>query len=278
MLCLLLSLKITENKFPHQLWPYLADSVTIYKRECKSVDKIAASESRCCDKNTTKLRIRVNIANQIKAVDKVLNQAPAPLQSPHHAPKLIAVSKQQPKAKIDEALATGHKIFGENRLEEGLEHWKQHKIQQPELEIHFIGALQSKKAEAVVDFFDAIHSVDRPSLALALQKAMEKTAKRPDCFIQINTGKEEQKSGVLPHDADAFIHKCKQEWNLPIVGLMCLPPQGQNPVPHFAYLKQLATQHGLHQLSMGMSDDWELALRMGATHIRLGTAIFGARD
>ncbi len=193
-------------------------------------------------------------------------------------PKLIAISKRQPDDKIDAAVSAGHRVFGENRLNEGLEHWKEQKNHLNDLELHFVGALQSKKAADVVDFFDVIHSIDRESVGKAVAKAMDKTGKRPDCFIQVNTGEEPQKSGILSKDFPAYIKKCQNEWNLPIVGLMCLPPQGVNPVPHFAFLKKLADDHGFTQLSMGMSNDWELAVRMGATHIRLGTQIFGARE
>jgi len=220
----------------------------------------------------------MSIAEKIKSVDNSLEQAFMRLSNPKNSPKLIAVTKRQTDDKIDAAIVAGQKIFGENRLDEGLAHWQTRKDDVENLELHFIGALQSKKAQAVVEFFDAIHSIDRESVAVAVSKAMQKTGKRPDCFIQVNTGEEPQKSGILPQEADAFIKKCVQEHHLPVVGLMCLPPQGVNPVPHFAFLKKLADEHGLNQLSMGMSNDWELAVRMGATHIRLGSAIFGERD
>lgn len=220
----------------------------------------------------------MEIEKNIKSVDKILKSVSLRVTDANFIPKLIAVSKRQPDDKISAALEAGHRIFGENRLEEGLQRWEGRKNHISDLELHFIGTLQSKKAHQVVEFFDAIHSIDRESVAIAVAKAMKKTGKRPDCFIQINTGEEPQKSGILPKDAPAYIKKCLNEWKLPIVGLMCLPPQGVNPVPHFAFLKKLADEHGLTQLSMGMSSDWELAVRMGATHIRLGTAIFGARD
>ncbi|MDG1286019.1 MAG: YggS family pyridoxal phosphate-dependent enzyme [Rickettsiales bacterium] len=220
----------------------------------------------------------MSIETKIKTVDNYLGALSERPLTANNVPKLIAISKRQPDDKIDAALAAGHRIFGENRLDEGIEHWKTRKNEVENLELHFVGALQSKKAADVVGFFDVIHSIDRESVASAVSKAMDKTGKRPDCFIQINTGEEPQKSGILPTDAAAYIKKCQKEWDLPIVGLMCLPPQGVNPVPHFAFLKKLANDHGLTQLSMGMSNDWELAVRMGATHIRLGTAVFGERE
>lgn len=217
----------------------------------------------------------MTIKENIIAVDNSIKALVADSQP---IPTLIAVSKYQPENKIDEVLTAGHRIFGENRLQEAKKHWQDRKSQYSNLELHFIGALQSKKSEAVVEFFDYIHSIDRDSVAKAVAKAMDKTGKRPDCFIQVNTGEESQKSGILPKDAPEFIRKCREELNLPIIGLMCLPPQGLNPVPHFAFLKKLADDNGLSKLSMGMSSDWELAVRMGATHIRIGTGIFGKRE
>lgn len=219
----------------------------------------------------------MDIGTNIKTVDKELKSLSKRPLTAKIAPEIIAVSKQQPDEKIQAALDAGQRIFGENRLQEGLTHWKERKNTYSDLELHFIGALQSKKAEDVVGFFDVIHSIDRESVAKAVAKAMDKQGRRPDCFIQVNTGEEPQKSGVLPQEAPAYIKKCIEEWNLPIIGLMCLPPQGVNPVPHFAFLKKLADEQGLKQLSMGMSSDWELAVRMGATHIRIGTGIFGER-
>lgn len=213
-----------------------------------------------------------------KTVDNSIKTLLHKIDNRENPPKIIAVSKRQPIHKIDNMLETGHRIYGENRLEEAQEHWQDRKSAYPDLELHFIGHLQSNKATSVVELFNVIHSLDRDSVGKAVAKAMNKIGKRPDCFIQVNTGEEPQKSGILPKDFSAYIKKCQNEWGLPIVGLMCLPPAGVNPVPHFASLKKLADEHGLTQLSMGMSNDWELAVRMGATHIRLGTALFGSRD
>jgi pyridoxal phosphate enzyme (YggS family) len=220
----------------------------------------------------------MNIEKNLKTVDNLVKSAVSKAKLSSKPPKLIAVSKRQPEKKIEEALKAGHRIYGENRLQEATERWKERKEQFSDLELHFIGNLQSKKAAGAVELCDFIHSVDRPSLAKAMAKAMDATGRRPDCFIQINTGEEAQKSGILPKEAPAFIKECQENLNLPIIGLMCLPPQGVNPVPHFAFLKKLAEDHNLHHLSMGMSADWELAVRMGSTHIRLGTAIFGERE
>lgn len=190
---------------------------------------------------------------------------------------LIAVSKFQPPQRVDALLAAGHRHFGENRWQEGWERWQERKSLYPDLALHFLGPLQTNKAAEVVGFFDVIHSLDRPKLARVLAEEMQKQQRRRPCFIQINTGEEPQKSGILPADAPDFIRYCRDELNLPLVGLMGLPPAGVNPAPHFAFLRKLAQDHGLERLSMGMSGDWEIAVRLGATDIRLGTALFGER-
>jgi len=192
--------------------------------------------------------------------------------------RLIAVSKGQPDAKREEALAAGHRVFGENYWQEGHAHWAEQRNHYKELELHFLGPLQSNKARDVAGFFDVIHSVDRPKLAKALADAMLATGTPRDCFIQVNTGEEPQKGGVLPADAPALLDYCIKELHLPIVGLMCIPPAEANPAAHFAFLRQMAADYGLPRLSMGMSADWQTALRLGATDIRLGTAIFGERQ
>lgn len=220
----------------------------------------------------------MDIENRLKTVDNLIKSAVSRVKSAQNPVKLIAVSKFQPQEKVIEALEAGQRLFGENQLQDALARWQPLKGQYKDVKLHFIGTLQSKKATAVVEFFDAIHSIDRESLAVAVSKAMEKTGHRPECFVQVNTGEEAQKGGVLPGDAAQFIRRCREEWDLPVIGLMCIPPVGVNPVPHFALLKKLADENGLAELSMGMSDDWQLALRMGATHIRLGTAIFGVRE
>lgn len=190
---------------------------------------------------------------------------------------LLAASKTQSVEKIQHAINAGITTFGENKVQEAETKWPALKSQNPGVRLHLIGPLQSNKADQALDIFDVIQTLDRPKLAETLAKAMIKKQKRPDCYIQINTGKESQKSGIMPEAADEFIIYCRDELTLPISGLMCIPPVNQPPAPHFAYLKQLADKHQLSELSMGMSNDYLEALRMGATCIRLGRALFGAR-
>jgi hypothetical protein len=190
---------------------------------------------------------------------------------------LIAVSKLQPEGRILAALEAGHRHFGENRVQEAASRWPALRPRYPDLKLHFIGHLQSNKSAEAVGLADAIHSVDRAKLAKALAEAMDRAGRRPDCFVQVNTGEEPQKGGVLPAEADALIEQCRETWKLPVVGLMCIPPEDDNPAPHFALLATIAKRHGLAQLSMGMSADFETAIRLGATHVRVGTAIFGTR-
>jgi hypothetical protein len=168
-------------------------------------------------------------------------------------------------------------VFGENRVQEAQGRWTERRQQVPDLELHLVGALQSNKAKEAVELFDAIHSVDRESVAKALAKEIEKQGRRPALFVQINTGEEAQKAGIAPDDADAFIAWCRDELDLPIVGVMCLPPVDEEPAPHFALLAKIAARNGLSQLSMGMSGDYETAVQLGATHVRVGSALFGER-
>ena len=191
------------------------------------------------------------------------------------APCLWAVSKTQNPAAIDQALAAGIRYFAENRLQEGVERWAPRRPLAG-LQLAFIGALQSNKAADAVAFFDEIHSLDRPKLAVKLAEAMAATGRRPACLIQVNTGEEPQKSGVLPKELPALLARCR-ELNLPVEGLMAVPPVDMNPVPHFALLRQMAETHGLTRLSMGMSEDYPLAIRQGATDIRVGSLLFGPR-
>ena len=189
---------------------------------------------------------------------------------------LIAVSKTHPGEAVRAALEAGQRAFGENRVQEATAKFPALKAEFPDLRLHLIGPLQTNKAQDAVRLFDVIHSLDRPRLVQAMAAAMDKGGRRPDCYIQINTGEEPQKAGVMPRDADHFIEQCRQA-GLPVIGLMCIPPVDQAPEPHFAMLRELAQRHGLARLSMGMSGDFEAAIRCGATDIRVGTAIFGAR-
>ena len=192
------------------------------------------------------------------------------------APQLWAVSKTQPEDSIEQALAAGLTHFAENRLQEGVARWQSRRAH-PGLRLAFIGALQSNKAEQALAFFDEIHSLDRPKLAVKLAEAMQASGRRPACLVQVNTGEEPQKSGVMPAELPALLDTCR-DLNLPVEGLMAVPPAGMNPVPHFALLRQLASQHDLTRLSMGMSEDYPLALRQGATDIRVGSLLFGPRQ
>jgi hypothetical protein len=175
------------------------------------------------------------------------------------------------------ALNAGQRAFGENRVQEAEEKWPGLRSRFPDLRLHLIGPLQSNKVRKAVDVFDVIETVDRPKLARALANVMAETGRRPDCFIQVNTGAEDQKAGVLPQDADAFIAQCRDDFTLPVTGLMCIPPVDEEPSLHFQLLAEIAKRNGLAQLSMGMSADYEIAVAFGATHVRVGSAIFGTR-
>jgi len=189
---------------------------------------------------------------------------------------LIAVSKRQTPTKIQEILNCGQRIFGENRIQEAQEHWQGLRESYTDLQLHLIGPLQTNKVKEAVALFDMIQSVDRPKLVHALAKEMTKQEKNIPCLIQVNTGEEPQKSGILPHELEDFLTLCRNE-GLTIIGLMCIPPQNEPPALHFAFLKKLADQYDLKELSMGMSSDFEKAIPLGATYIRVGTALFGER-
>lgn len=190
---------------------------------------------------------------------------------------LVAVSKTHPGEAVHRALAAGQRVFGENRVQEAAAKFPPLRAAFPDLRLHLIGALQTNKAGDAVRLFDVIESLDRSRLAAALAAAMAKAGRRPACFIQVNTGEEPQKAGIRPADADAFIAECRERHGLPVVGLMCIPPADTSPEPHFALLRDIAQRHGLSRLSMGMSADFEMAIRYGATEIRVGTAVFGTR-
>ena len=190
---------------------------------------------------------------------------------------LVAVSKTRSAQHIEPVLSAGHIDFGENRVQEAQAKWPDLKARYPAARLHLIGALQSNKARDAVALADAIHSLDREKLARAVSQEMARSARRPECFIQVNTGEEAQKSGVPPGQADTLIEACQEKYALPLVGLMCLPPLDEEPAPHFALLRKIAERHGLTKLSMGMTADYQTAIALGATHIRVGSAIFGAR-
>jgi pyridoxal phosphate enzyme (YggS family) len=190
---------------------------------------------------------------------------------------LVAVSKTHGKEIIAQALSAGHRVFGENRVQEAAAKWPDLRLQFPDVELHLIGPLQTNKLRNAVALFDVIQSVDRPKLAQALAAELAKSPRRIACYIQVNTGEEPQKAGILPAEADDFIAHCRDELKLPVRGLMCIPPQDEEPSLHFALLGEIARRSKLDILSMGMSSDYEIAVRLGATHVRIGTAIFGAR-
>jgi pyridoxal phosphate enzyme (YggS family) len=191
---------------------------------------------------------------------------------------LVAVSKTFTAEAIESIIAAGQNVFGENRVQEAKAKWPELLKRTPGLELHMIGPLQSNKAKEAVALFQAIHSVDRPSLCEALAKEISSQGRRPRLFVEINTGAEAQKAGVLPQDADAFVARCRDHYGLTIDGLMCIPPADEAPAPHFALTAKIAARNGLKLLSMGMSADYAVAIAMGATHVRVGSAIFGARD
>ena len=190
---------------------------------------------------------------------------------------LVAVSKTHGADMVREMLQAGQRVFGENRVQEAEEKFPALKAEYPDLELHLIGPLQTNKARDAVALFDVIQSVDRERIAGALAKEMERLGRRPACYIQVNTGEEPQKAGVLPADLDAFVIACRDTHRLPVVGLMCIPPVDEEPALHFALLVKMAARNGLARISMGMSTDYEMAVKLGATHVRVGSALFGAR-
>jgi pyridoxal phosphate enzyme (YggS family) len=211
--------------------------------------------------------VRARIAKAAKAVDR----DPAEIT-------LIAVTKTHGEELVRAALAAGQLAFGENRVQEAKAKYPALKAAHPKLELHLIGPLQTNKARDAVALFDAIHTLDRDSLAETLASEVKRAGRTPKLFVQVNTGEEPQKAGAAPQDALAFIEKCRKEHGLAIAGLMCIPPVDEVPAPHFALLLKLAREAGLKELSMGMSGDYETAIRLGATHVRVGTAIFGERQ
>ena len=191
---------------------------------------------------------------------------------------LIAVSKTFSAPDIIPVIEAGQRLFGENRVQEAKGKWPALKMRWPDLELHLIGPLQSNKAAEAVQLFDAIHTVDRPKIAQAIAAEIKKQAKPLTLFVQVNTGREPQKAGIDPDEADAFLDRCRGEFGLEISGLMCIPPADEDPRPHFDMLREIARRNGLQKLSMGMSGDYPAAIAAGATHVRVGSAIFGTRD
>lgn len=210
-----------------------------------------------------------DIKTRISTAETAAGRAPG-------STKLIAVSKVQPNERVEAVLEQGHRCFGENRVQEAAGKWPEFRERFDGIDLHLIGPLQTNKARQAMELCDAIHSVDRPKLANTLARLSQERGACPDLFIQVNTGEEEQKAGILPMDTDGFVAECRV-LDLPVRGLMCIPPVDEEPALHFALLAKIAARNGLEGLSMGMSADFETAIALGATHVRVGSAIFGER-
>jgi pyridoxal phosphate enzyme (YggS family) len=221
--------------------------------------------------------VESGVEANLRAVRERIDAAARTVGREPSAVALVAVSKAQPDERVLAALAAGQRVFGENYLQEAKARWPALRIRYPDLQLHMIGPIQTNKARDVVALFDVIETVDRPKLARVLAEAMARQGRRPVCFVQVNTGEEPQKAGVWPGAADAFVKECRDDLGLPIEGLMAIPPEAEEPAPHFALLAKIAARNGLSKLSMGMSVDFEVAVQFGATHVRVGSAIFGAR-
>lgn len=207
-----------------------------------------------------------------------LAAAEAAAGRPSGSVTLVAVSKVQPEDRIEAVLSAGHRVFGENRVQEADERWTPRRPRFDDLELHLVGPLQTNKVGKALEIFDAIQTLDRPKLARKLAEAAQARGACPRLFVQVNTGEEPQKAGVTPTDLDAFLEECRGPLELPVEGLMCIPPVDEEPSLHFALLARLAERNGLSGLSMGMSADFETAVAFGATHVRVGSALFGERD
>jgi PLP dependent protein len=221
--------------------------------------------------------MEVIIAANLAAVRERIAAAAREAGRAPESVSLVAVSKTHPAATVREALVIGHRVFGENRVQEAQAKYPELREEFPDLALHLIGSLQTNKVRDALAIFDVIESVDRPRLAQVLAKEMDHSGRRPPCLIEVNTGEEPQKAGIMPTEVDAFIVECRNRLDLPIIGLMCVPPIDDEPAPHFALLREIARRNDLRVLSMGMSADFEKAIRFGASHVRVGTAIFGAR-
>jgi hypothetical protein len=221
--------------------------------------------------------ITQHLPNGLAAVEQEIARACKEARRDRASVTLIAVSKTFDADAIRPVIEAGQRVFGENRVQEAKAKWPGLMSAYPDLALHLIGPLQSNKAKEAVALFDAIHSVDRPSICQALAKEIDSQKRRPQLFVQLNTGEEPQKAGVAPNEADGFIASCRENYGLEISGLMCIPPVNDAPAPHFALTAKIAARNGLKNLSMGMSADFTTAIQLGATHIRVGSAIFGHR-
>jgi len=218
-----------------------------------------------------------DIAGNLVAVRRRIGEAAAAAGRQAAEVTLVAVSKTHDAAAIARAIAAGQRVFGENRVQEAQAKYPPLKEAHPDLALHLIGPLQTNKVREAVGLFDVIETLDRKRLAEAVARELERSARRPALFVQVNTGEEPQKAGVPPAEAEAFIDDCRTRLGLAIAGLMCIPPVDEEPSLHFALLREIARRRGIRALSMGMSADYEIAIRFGATHVRVGTAIFGPR-
>ena len=220
---------------------------------------------------------KTDIKENFLTVGKQIAEA---CKAAHRAPEsvtLVAVSKAHPGETARQALSNGHWAFGENRVQEAEEKWPALKDEFPDTQLHLVGSLQRNKVKTAISLFDVLQTIDRPKLARAVADEINRTGRRPQCFIQVNIGEEPQKGGIDPEDTDALITECRETLELPIEGLMCIPPLDEEPSLYFALLGEIAKRNGLENLSMGMSGDFETAIRFGATHVRVGTALFGER-
>ncbi len=220
----------------------------------------------------------MTIKENLDHINKQIKQAASPWGRAVSDINLVAVSKRQPMDKIKQALNVGHRLFGENRVQEALEHWAELKPQYPDLKLHLIGALQTNKIKDALKIFDHIETIDREKLARKLSNELKAQNRTIPCFIQVNIGEEEQKSGIMPRELPDFLEFCQNECELDIKGLMCIPPADEPAALYFALLQKMARAHNLPELSMGMSADFEKAIPLGATYIRVGTGIFGERE
>lgn len=220
-----------------------------------------------------------DVVSRLADVKAAIAAATTDAKRPEGAVTLVAVSKTFPAEAIEPVLAAGQRVFGENYVQDAKSKWPELRQRYPDVQVHMIGPLQSNKAKEAIALFDVIETLDRSSLARELQKEIQKAGgtRRPRFLVQVNTGAEPQKGGVLPEEADAFIRACRETYGLDVEGVMCIPPADEPPAPHFALLTTIARRNGLKTVSMGMSADFPTAIAMGATHVRVGSAIFGAR-
>ncbi len=221
--------------------------------------------------------LTAHLPTGLSAVEQDIARACKEARRDRSSVTLVAVSKTFDADAIVPVIEAGQRVFGENRVQEAKAKWPGLMSAYPGIALHLIGPLQSNKAKEAVALFDAIHSVDRPSICEALAREFDSQKRRPQLFVQLNTGEEPQKAGVAPSEADSFIAICREKYRLPISGLMCIPPVDDAPAPHFALTAKIAARNGLNNLSMGMSADFAIAIALGATHVRIGTAIFGKR-